>query len=87
MFSFSFSLWRVIRYIYLFFGRFMMCEEVFLLISTHSYSIETLDVIRNSNHGQEVPHKWPMSNLLWNDPDHDVIGVFHLIVLDIPLAR
>lgn len=64
-----------------------MCEEVFLLISTHSYSIETLNVIRNSNHGQEVPHKGPMSNLLWNDPDHDVIGVFHLIVLDIPLAR
>lgn len=43
--------------------------QIFCLHGGLSPSLETLDLIRQLDRKQEVPHEGPMCDLLWSDPD------------------
>lgn len=60
----------------LFVGKFDVVCRIFS-VDFYSYSNQNFDGIRNSNHVKRFFMKGPpMSNLLWHNPDHDVIGYF-----------
>ena len=44
-------------------------NKIFALHGGLSPSLETLDLIRQLDRVQEVPHEGPMCDLLWSDPD------------------
>ncbi|KAJ8560860.1 hypothetical protein K7X08_027050 [Anisodus acutangulus] len=62
-------------------------SEIFCLHGGLSPSIETFDDVRSFDRVQEVPHEGSMCDLLWSDPDDRWVGVSHLGVLDIPVAK
>ena len=44
-------------------------DKIFALHGGLSPSLETLDLVRQLDRVQEVPHEGPMCDLLWSDPD------------------
>ena len=47
----------------------LVAGKIFCLHGGLSPSIDTLDVARNLERVQEVPHEGPMCDLVWSDPD------------------